>query len=148
VPLLRGTRREDIERALQRVPLFSDLRRGPLRRVARLAATREFEPGDEVIRQGDPANAFYILLEGTAEVRRGRRRKPLALLRAGDFFGEMALLDSYPRSAGVVAKTACRCLVLARWDFLKELRLHPELAIQMLPVLSRRIRALEDSLLP
>lgn len=72
----------------------------------------------------------------------------MATLRAGDFFGEMALFDSVPRSASVRASTPCRCLVLSRWDFLLEVRLHPALAIQMLAVLSPRLRALEDNLLP
>lgn len=145
---LRRAGASDVERALQRVPLFSDLRTSTLRRVARLAEAREFAPDALIIREGEPANAFYILLEGRAEVFRGKRAVRVATLRAGDFFGEMALLDSFPRAASVRATAPSRCLVLARWDFLRELRLHPAIAIQMLPVLSRRIRELETTLLP
>ncbi len=148
MPLLRRVPRPDVESVLLRVPLFSDLRKPALRRIARLAEAREYAPGELIIREGEPANAFYILVAGRAQVLRGKRSAPVTTLRVGDFFGEMALLDSFPRSASVRATVPNRCLVLARWDFLKELRLHREIALQMLPILSRRIRELETTLLP
>jgi CRP/FNR family cyclic AMP-dependent transcriptional regulator len=143
-----GRVRSEVERALLRVPLFSDLRRVELGRLARLVQTRTYASGDLVIREGDPARDVFVLLDGEAEVQRGGTTRRVATLRAGDFFGEMSLFDSFPRSASVRASTPCRCLVLSRWDFLREVRLHPALAVQMLPVLSRRLRALEDILLP
>ena len=69
-------------------------------------------------------------------------------LTEGDFFGEMALLDGFPRSASVRAVSECECLVLVRWDFLGLVRTNPEVASAILPVLSRRLRECEDRLLP
>ena len=69
-------------------------------------------------------------------------------LTEGDFFGEMALLDGFPRSASVRAVSECECLVLVRWDFLALVRTNPEVASAILPVLSRRLRECEDRLLP
>jgi CRP/FNR family cyclic AMP-dependent transcriptional regulator len=58
----------------------------------------------------------------------------------------MALLDNYLRSATVRALEDTECLVLSRWDFLAELRTSPSIAVQMLPVLSRRLREAEAQL--
>ncbi len=69
-------------------------------------------------------------------------------LTAGDFFGEMALLDDFPRAATVRATSDCECLVLARWDFVALVRTSPEVALAILPVLSQRLRECEDQLLP
>jgi CRP-like cAMP-binding protein len=70
----------------------------------------------------------------------------LVKLGPGEFFGEMALLDGRPRSASVVATDDTQCLVLHRWDFLRELRKNPEIAVGMLSVLSGRIRATNEAL--
>jgi CRP-like cAMP-binding protein len=67
-------------------------------------------------------------------------------LGPGEFFGEMALLDGRPRSASVTATEETQCLVLHRWDFLRELRKNPEIGIAMLSVLSGRIRATNEAL--
>ncbi|MDP2948756.1 MAG: Crp/Fnr family transcriptional regulator, partial [Chloroflexota bacterium] len=67
----------------------------------------------------------------------------LASLGPGEFFGEMALLEGYLRSASIRAVEDTECLVMSRWDFLAELRGQPSMAVQMLPVLSRRLRQLE-----
>jgi CRP-like cAMP-binding protein len=65
-------------------------------------------------------------------------------LGAGDPFGEMALLDGYPRSTtNVAADDGTECLVMTRWDFTAELNTNPSIALHMLPVLSKRIRQLE-----
>jgi CRP/FNR family transcriptional regulator, cyclic AMP receptor protein len=60
----------------------------------------------------------------------------------------MALLDGFPRSASVRAINECECIVLIRWDFLGLINANPQVALDILPVLSRRLRALEDKLLP
>ncbi len=67
----------------------------------------------------------------------------LNTLSAGDGFGEMALLDGYPRVASVRAAADTDCLVMTRWDFAAELRTNPTIALAMLPVMSKRIRELE-----
>ncbi len=128
---------------LAAAPLFSELSRRDLKRLASAAIVRDYKKGDVIVKEGETAVAFFIIKSGRVEVVRGlssKKAKVLATLGAGDFFGEMALLDSYPRSASVRAKQNTECLVLTRWDFVAELRTNPYIAVQMLPVLSRRLR--------
>jgi len=76
------------------------------------------------------------------------KQRVLGNLTEGDFFGEMALLDGFPRSASVRAVSECECVVLARWDLLALIKTSPEVALAILPVLSRRLRECEEQLLP
>ena len=88
---------------------------------------------------------------GQLEVVKGLGQKEeriLGTLNPGDFFGEMALLDGFPRAASVRAATDCECLGLTRWDFLGELRTNVDVALAILPVLSRRLRECENQHLP
>ena len=132
-----------VEDTLATAPLFSELSRRDLKRLASASITRGYRKGEAIVKEGENAVAFYIIKSGRVEVVKGlgsKKENPLATLGPGDFFGEMALLDSYPRSASVRAQEDTECLILTRWDFLAELRTNPYIAVQMLPVLSRRLR--------
>ena len=134
------------EDALAKVPLFSELGRRDLRQLAQVAVERHYKPGQTIIEEGETAVAFFILIEGRAEVIRGvgsPHPNRLTEVEAGGFFGEMGLLDGQPRAATVRALEDCVCLALSRWDFVGELRSNPHMAVAMLPVLSRRIRDLD-----
>jgi CRP/FNR family cyclic AMP-dependent transcriptional regulator len=136
-----------IEDALAQVPLFSQLSRRDLKRLAKGTVSRQFSKGHVIVKEGDQALAFYLILSGRAEIVKGAGEpKPRVLntLGPGDFFGEMALLDGYLRSASVRALEDTECLLLSRWDFLAELRTSPYIAVQMLPILSRRLREMES----
>lgn len=137
------------EDRLAQVPLFSQLSRKDLKRLARGSVTRQFGKGDVIVKEGDQAIAFYLICSGRAEVVKGAEGsspRVLSTLGPSEFFGEMALLDGYLRSASVRTLEDCECLVLSRWDFLAELRSTPSIAGQMLPVLSRRLRDAEGQL--
>jgi CRP/FNR family transcriptional regulator len=137
--------------ALARAPLFSKLKRDLLDSLARSAKARRFTAGELLAKEGEDAAAFYVLCQGQAEVvkRLGQEgERVVGTLAEGDFFGEMALLDGFPRSASVRAVSDCECLVLARWDFLGLARTSPEVPLAILPVLSRRLRECEQQLLP
>jgi len=131
--------------------MFSGLKRGTLKSLARAAKVRQFGPGELLVEEGDEAVAFFVLCRGQAEVVKGLgqgKGRVLGNLTEGDFFGEMALFDGFPRSASVRAVSECECVVLARWDLLALIRTSPEVALGILPVLSRRLRDCEDQLLP
>jgi CRP/FNR family transcriptional regulator, cyclic AMP receptor protein len=126
---------------LAQVPLFEGLPKRHLRRIAKLARIRRFAPGSTMVRTGDPGRSFYVLLDGNAKVIRvdARSRR----LGPGDYFGEMALLDDSPRSAGVVADGEVLALTIDRPGFTKLVRAEPALAHALLRTLAARLRAAE-----
>ena len=141
----------DAREALVRAPIFASLKPSLLDELARSAKSRQFATGELLVKEGDDAVTFFVLCSGAAEVVKGVESeggKVIGNLTAGDFFGEMALLDDFPRTATVRATGDCECLVLARWDFLGLVRTSPEVALAILPVLSQRLRECEDQLLP
>ena len=138
-----------LEDTLATAPLFSELSRKDLKHLAAAAIVRDYKKGEAIVKEGENAVAFYIIRAGKVDIIRGRggkNEKVLATLGPGEFFGEMALLDSYPRSASVVATEVTECLVLSRWDFIAEMRTNPYIAVQMLSVLSRRLREAQQGI--
>ena len=129
---------------LAEVPLFGSLSHRHLKRVASLARTRRFADGTSIVRKGDAGSAFFVLLDGGARVvaPTGRARR----LKAGDFFGEMALLDGSPRSADVVADGEVLAMTISRSAFGKLLRSEPAIAQELLRTLAARLRAAEKSI--
>jgi CRP/FNR family transcriptional regulator len=137
--------------AITKAPIFQRLSRGSLESVAKTAKVQRFAPGAILVKEAEDANSFFVIVNGQAEVVKGLPRDDAVVLETLgelDFFGEMALLDGFPRSASVRALTDCECIVLVRWDFLGLIRANPQVALDILPVLSQRLRTLEDKLLP
>jgi drug/metabolite transporter (DMT)-like permease len=95
-------------------------------RIARAAATIEVPAGASLVRQGAPADAFYLIERGRAEVNRDAHH--VAELGAGDFFGELALLRNDERTASVVAATDMRVRVISGQEFARSMRRLPTLA--------------------
>jgi CRP-like cAMP-binding protein len=132
------------EELLARVDLFRSLNKKHLSQVARLAERQQFAPGQLIVKQGDTGLGLYVIVSGRVDVQQERAgAEPIVLnqLGSGEFFGEMSLLDDYPRSASVIAREPTECLTLSKWHFLAELESHPEMALPLLPILSRRLRA-------
>lgn len=127
---------------LARVPLFKNLPRKALRRLERIAVARQYRAGDDIVTEGDRGAGFFLITQGKVEILKGGTR--LNTLGAGEFFGEMALLDNHPRVATVRALEDTACLALSRWDFVAELRANPDLALEMLEAVSARLRQLEE----
>src|SRR3979411_1997961 len=108
---------DDITETLASLAIFADLTRPELERVAHSLEERYFARDERVLREGLSGSGFYILLAGEAGgVQHG---KQVAVLRRGDFFGEISVLLGEPPVADVVALGAIRCLVLPG-QFLQE----------------------------
>ena len=138
--------REDL---LKKVPIFADLGKRDLERLAKLMVPRNLKAGETIIKENDQAAGFFIVSSGKAEAVRGEgsdHSQVLATFGPGDFFGEMALFEGFPRSATVRAVEDSECLAMTRWDFMAEMKNHPEIAVGMLPVLVRRLREADAKL--
>lgn len=139
--------REDL---LKKVPLFSELGKRDLERLGKLMVPRSVKAGETIIKENDQAAGFFVVSEGKVEAVRGAEgdnAHTLASFGPGDFFGEMALFEGFPRSATVRAIEDSELLAMTRWDFMAEMKNHPEIAVSMLPVLVRRLREADAKLM-
>jgi len=137
------------EEMLVNVPLFAGFGSAELKRFARNLYPRKHQAQELILKEGEEAVGFYIVSSGQVEVVKnmgGPKETVLATLGPGDFFGEMALLDGYPRSACIRALEDGECLVMSRWDFLAQLKSSPDLAAQVLRTLASRLRQTDVAL--
>jgi CRP/FNR family cyclic AMP-dependent transcriptional regulator len=137
------------EEALRTVQLFSQLTSKDITRLGRAVVERSYKKGETIVKEGEQAVAFFIVIEGKVEVSQSsgsKKAQVLNTLGPNATFGEMALLDGGPRAATVKALEDTKCLVLSRWDFVAELQTNPHMAVAMLPILSRRLREVEAKL--
>src|SRR5215207_9531302 len=104
--------KSDTDERLRTIPLFRELSKQELRRVAMLMTPVEIAAGRELIREGDVGREFMIILDGTAVVR--RRGRKIADLGPGDFLGEVSMLSGAPRTADVIATSTMTVEVLTR----------------------------------
>jgi CRP-like cAMP-binding protein len=101
--------------------------------------------GELIVRQGESAAELFVIRSGEVEIRRdddGGGPSFVARLGAGEFFGEMSVLESLPRDADAIAVTDVNLLVITKGGLLVRLRRDPTFALEMLHALSGRIRAL------
>jgi CRP-like cAMP-binding protein len=127
---------------LARVPIFANCTGEEIAAIDAVTQEQSFQPGQIIVSQGTPGQAFYTVLGGRVELIRDN--KSMGALKAGDFFGEMSLLDNAPRSATVRAIEPTTCIMLSSWDFKRLLEQHPSIAIKLLEVLSRRLRVADE----
>jgi CRP-like cAMP-binding protein len=129
--------------ALERVPLFAGLTKRHLRKIAGASTVAQIPAGQHLVREGFSAEAFYIVLDGEAVV---TGTPAISRLGAGDFCGELGLLDGSPRSASVIAATDVVAVRLPRKEFLELVDHRPEIARALLADLAARVRRLETAL--
>ena len=133
---------------LKRVSMFEDLDQKSLEAIANAAVEQRYEPGQDIVWQGDTGVGAFIIRSGKVDViqDRGGKETKLSTLGPGEVFGEMALLDEFPRSATVRAVEPTTALGIQRWHFRGILESHPQIALALLPMLTRRIRNAEHML--
>jgi len=131
---------------LSKVALFSLMKRRDLKRIAKLAKHHSYEKGDVIVREGARDGRLFIVISGEVSVVKdlgGPSEKTLRVFSAHNYFGEMALIDDYVRTASVVADGRTHVLSLDQWNIREEIRKYPSIAIELLQTLGRRLRALE-----
>ncbi|HET9200331.1 MAG TPA: cyclic nucleotide-binding domain-containing protein [Dehalococcoidia bacterium] len=128
--------------AIKKVPLFKGADQNQLQLIAMQADEVQVQPGMSLATQGGKGNELMIVLEGAAEVTRDG--KHLADLGAGDFFGEISLLDGGPRTATVTASSPMRTLVIRRENFQSIQETTPGLSEMLVAEVASRLRDLSD----
>ena len=133
---MRLTKNSKVE-AIKRAPLFSQCSKRDLEEIARIADEIDLREGKEMTREGAPGREFFVLLEGTADVRRKNRK--VASMKAGDFFGEIALVSRKPRTATVVATSPVHALVVTEQSFRGLMAHQPQIQLKVLQALAARV---------
>jgi CRP/FNR family transcriptional regulator, cyclic AMP receptor protein len=124
--------------SLREIPLFADLSNRDVKRLVESMHEQSFRAGDAVVAEGDGGVGFFVILEGRARISQGGEDR--GTLVAGDYFGEMALIDGDDRSATVIAKEDLRCAAMTMWHFRPFVKDHPDVAWGLLTALVKRIR--------
>ncbi len=146
---LNATREEQ----LGCVPFFDGLTHEALALIAQATTEESHAIGTRIFQFGDPGDKLFIILEGKVRISReiaGMGEEALAVLGAGEIFGEMSLIDEEPRSADARAHESCRLLVITKESFDDLLVLHKDLAYEVLwncvRMLSARLRETNEKL--
>jgi CRP-like cAMP-binding protein len=126
---------------LKRVPLFGELSKRDLEEVAKIADELDFKEGKALTTEGAAGREFFVIIEGTAEVTRGRRK--LRTMSDGDFFGEISLITKLPRTATVTTVSPLRALVVTDRSFRSLLERQPGIQSKVLSALGERLDATE-----
>jgi len=128
---------------LRRVPLFTDLTKREVQQIARLFKERRFAAGETVVQEGSGGAAFFVMVSGEATVFiRGKKKK---VLKADDYFGEIALIDDGPRMATITATSDLVCYGLTYWDFRPVVEANGRIGWKLLQRMAKMLReARED----
>lgn len=127
---------------IQQVPLFAGLGKKDLQGLASSMKERTFEAGDTIASEGQSGVGFFIIEDGEATVTVGGEE--LGTMKAGDSFGEVALIDDGARTATVTAKTQLKCYGITSWEFRPLVAENANLAWKMLQEMAKRLRAAEQ----
>jgi CRP-like cAMP-binding protein len=130
-------RRDAKVELLEAVPLFAHCSKKELGQVALVADELDLAEGKALTREGEPGREFFVLVEGTAEVR--RRGRKINTMTSGDFFGEIALVSDRPRTATVTAASPTRLLVITDRSFRELMRKVPSVQSKVLAALAERV---------
>jgi CRP/FNR family transcriptional regulator, cyclic AMP receptor protein len=124
---------------IKRVPLFAHCSKKELGLVAQIADEIDLTEGKTLMREGDRGREFFVLVEGSADVR--RRNRKVNTLGGGDFFGEIALVSQRPRTATVTTTSPVRALVVTEQSFRSLLDRAPDVQRKVLQALADRVAA-------
>lgn len=140
---------EQIRSALLDVSLFSDLDGETLAALTQIAYLRTVKKGEVLFRQGEPGEELLVLIRGSVTASVSRREggtMTVGVLGPGEFFGEVALLDGFPRSATVTALEDLQLVVVDRETFTSLVHDNPPLSFALLRAMARRMRVLNEAL--
>ena len=129
--------------------LFGDLAAAELDKLLSHARLEHYPAGRTIFMKGSPARSMMAVVAGHIKISalaQGGREVVLAIINAGDIFGEIALLDGGARTADAMALSDCDLLVIDRRDFIPFLERHSDLCMRLLKLLCQRLRQTDDQI--
>jgi CRP-like cAMP-binding protein len=143
----------DVSQAIGKINLFEGITEEGLEKLAAISRERSYRTGEIIFREGDSGAELYLILEGRVRISRevsGMGEEALAVLGPGDAFGEMSIIDDFPRSADARVHERCRLLVIDKEAVEDLLFLEKDLAYEILwnfvKILSARLRETNDKM--
>ena len=133
---------------LRRVPIFAEIEPAKLKLLAFMSERVGFDPGKTLMKQGDPADAAYLIIEGHAEVVLETPAGPItvATFGANDIAGEMGILANAPRAATVRATDRAIALRISKEPFMRMVREFPSMAVSIMQELAHRVESTNNQL--
>ncbi|MCA9922114.1 MAG: Crp/Fnr family transcriptional regulator [Anaerolineales bacterium] len=135
--------------ALKLVPFFNNLSEDETEKLSRRLVPRRFNSGQIIFHHGDPGGLLYIIIKGKVKITHSTpdgQEAMLAIFGAGDFFGELALLDDSPRSATIEALEPTETMTLHRDEFIRFIHDNPNFSLHVLQTLAQHIRRLNNQI--
>lgn len=133
---------------LDDIPLFSDLDRSELALLSSKAVTRHYARNTIILNEGEESDSLYVIRSGRVKVFLGSdagREVILNVQGPGEYFGELALIDSGPRSASVMTQEKSTLSIISKTDFEDFLRQHPAATVKIMRGMVKRLRALTEN---
>ena len=130
---------------LENVPLFSGLSNEALAEIEQHSSVKSYKKNTIVINQDDETYSLYVILSGSVKVfvsGEDGREAVLNRQEAGDYFGDLALIDKQPRVASVMTTEPSKFMIISREDFLSCLAKNPEIAVNLIKPMTARMRML------
>src|SRR3989339_1341890 len=146
---MNGAREIYFNTQLKSVPLFSNLSNRQLNILYKAGVIKKFTRGDVIVYQDDPGDTFYIVVSGRVKVtllNEDGKEIVLSILKGGDFFGELSLLDDEPRSASVIIVEDATIFSLTRTQFYQLITVHPDILRKVLREICSRLRDADEKI--
>jgi CRP-like cAMP-binding protein len=139
---------DELVTLLRQIELFQGVGLPELRLISQQMTEQSYDAGAVVFHEGDMGDCLFVILTGTIHVYVEREGKTVTygLMRAGECFGEMALIEDAPRSATVRAEAPAHCLTLSKQGFLNLIQHHPQIALSIMKSLCQRLRRTNELL--
>ncbi|BAZ42542.1 cyclic nucleotide-binding protein [Calothrix sp. NIES-4101] len=129
---------------VRRIPIFEELRDDFIVRLTSVMDELRFPANHTIFRQGEEGRSLFIVISGRIKVHIEDRQ--LAVFTKGESFGEMAIFDAQPRSATAITLEPCECLELTQEQLYEAIEETPEISLNIIRALSRRVRNLNDAI--
>ena len=141
-------KRDELKQVIGKIDFFSGLDKKLVDKAAEAALIRSYQKDEAIVRQGEVGLGLYAILKGRVKVEREHQGVSSLLAELGppQFFAEISMVDSQPRSATVTTLEETECMLLTRDSFLKLVRSYPDLALRLARVLAERLRAADEKL--
>jgi CRP-like cAMP-binding protein len=138
-----GRPRADVSTLLKRHPVFGSLSPAQLKELGAYATPRQVKAGTTIFSKGDAGSALFAIASGNVKISvpaRGGREAVFNILKDGEIFGEIALLDGHPRTADAIAMSDCSLMTIQRRNFLRFVESEPKVALKLIELLCARLR--------